>query len=99
MRTIFIASLIAGVATQAPAQGVPHYATVPVSKSDVANGKANDGLRNRIANAIERVCGSNADVANLEQFAEVSRCRRAARAGADRQVTRPNTHNRIAARN
>ena len=97
MRNIFIASLIAGVATQAPAQGIPHYATVPVSNTDVANGEASDGLRVRIASAIERVCGSNADVATLEQFAEISRCRSAARADAARQLAKPET--KVAARN
>jgi len=98
MRNIFIASLIAVVATQAPAQGIPHYATVPVSNSDVANGDASDGLRHRIANAIERVCGSGQDVVNLQQFADISRCRRAARADADRQLTKLNTRNTLAAR-
>lgn len=98
MRNIFIASLIAVVSTQATAQGIPSYATVPVAKSDVTNGEASGALRNRIAKAIERVCGSYADVVNVEQFADISRCRRAALANADRQLTKLGTGVRTAAR-
>ena len=97
MRTVFIAGLLATFATQAPAQGIPHFATVPVARSDVANGALSNALRHRIAGAIERVCGSYADVVN-GQFAEISDCRRAAWADVDRQIAKLGTEIRIAAR-
>lgn len=97
MRAVFIAGLFAAFATQAPAQGVPHFATVPVAKSDLAKGDLSNALRHRIAGAIERVCGSYGDVVN-GQFAEISKCRRAAWADVDRQIAKLGTEVRIAAR-
>ena len=97
MRTVFIAGLFAAFATQAPAQGVPYFATVPVAQSDVANGALSNAVRHRIAGAIERVCGSYADVVN-GQFAEISKCRRAAWADVDRQIATLGSEVRIAAR-
>lgn len=98
MRNIVIASLVAIVSTQASAQGISHYVTVPVTKSDVANGEPGRELRKRIVNAIDRVCGSHADVVNLEQFADNSRCRRAALADVERQLAKPSAEVRTAAR-
>jgi UrcA family protein len=94
----YVAALAALVGTQATAEGIPHYATVPVHQSDIATGQSNEALRERIATAVDRVCGSVADVRNGGDFTEVSRCRRAALADVARQLAKSGTGRKMAGR-
>jgi UrcA family protein len=94
MRNIVIIAGCLALASQASAQ--QRLATVPVSPSDVANGRTSDRLQSRIEAAIGTVCGSNADT--LEQFVELARCRKQARADAIRQITAMEQSVRTAAR-
>lgn len=97
MRSIVIATLLTVAATQASAQAGQHFATVPMSAAEVADGQTSAALRQRIDKAIERVCGSYGDVVN-GQFAEIADCRRAARADVERQIADLRKETRMAAR-
>ena len=100
MRNLLIGSLLATLATQAPAQGSgQHIATVAVSQSQLTDGQPDKPLQRRIAAAVEKVCGAYSDVTNVEQFAANARCRRAARADVDRQLERIGGRVDVAARN
>jgi UrcA family protein len=94
MRNIVIMAGWLVLATQASAQ--QRLATVPVSPSDIADGRKSDRLQSRIEAATETVCGSNADT--LEQFVELAQCRKQARAEAMRQIDGMRHRVRTAAR-
>ena len=88
IRTPLTALLVAGVAVAAPASvfGAPAHRTA-VAYADLDLSKPADvaRLRRRIAAALDEVCGSYAAAESADDYG-ISRCRAAARAGAERQL-------------
>ncbi len=83
MRTIIIGGLVAILAMQGPAGAQDiRIVTVPVHMSDHADPA---GLRTRVAGAIVRSCGTYA-AAPYDQWADIARCRKQAKAMSERQV-------------
>ncbi|HET7709144.1 MAG TPA: UrcA family protein [Sphingomicrobium sp.] len=96
-KVALVAFLIVVGATSARAEEISHrIATFSVSSDEVAGNKASPQLQNRIGRAIDAVCGTAAD--SLEQYAELARCRKSARAAVVEQIARNSRANMLAAR-
>lgn len=98
MRTMYLAAcLIAAAAAPANAEDVSQrIAALSVSGSQIVNGKADTDLQSRVAYAVDLVCGTTAD--SLEQYADLARCRKAARAAVAEQIAKHSQSQMLAAR-
>jgi UrcA family protein len=98
MRNIYLlAGLLIAAATPATAEEVSQrIAAISLSRSDVVDGLASSRLQARIGRAVDTVCGGPAD--SLEQFADIARCRKSARAAIAERLAKKSQQTMVAAR-
>ena len=98
MRIIHLAAgLLVATATPATAEEISQrISTISVASSDIVQGEASARLQARITRAVENVCGTSADT--LEQFADLARCKKLARAAIAEQLARQSLASTVASR-
>ena len=98
MRNICLAAclIIAAAAPVSAEEVSQRIAAVSLTGGQVANGKPSAQLQVRIDHAVSEVCGTTADT--LDQYTDLVRCRKAARAAVAEQIARHSRSHMLAAR-
>ncbi|HVH48748.1 MAG TPA: UrcA family protein [Sphingomicrobium sp.] len=88
MRTITLAAclIITGAASANAQEPAQRIAALSVTTTELNDAKANPQLQDRIGKAVDEVCGTTADT--LDQFTDLARCRKSARAAVVDQLGR-----------
>jgi UrcA family protein len=87
--------IVASVTPANAGEPAQRISVLSVSSGDLADAKASPALQNRIGKAVDEVCGTTVD--SLDQFTDLVRCRKSARAAVVEQISR-NSRKMVAAR-